>query len=527
METTLTTFPEKDMCPVITEELGAFIRATRDAKKVAPKTEEPKPEEPKPTKEEQISQEDAQAKAEKKHAMEARYRELPQPPPSRPQDEGPSRKELLGQELSALKPGPDGKVDWTPLAELSGTRPSVNKYSISRYSLEEWRKHNDKVLSKETINESNIIDYNAKTSMMQAFGTIDKQQLENNNRLKQKAKDIYRWKVEVERACKMISDEVELLEIERQRLKGASRVLMLPESISRQCLEMRSYRSEPDLVADLADEQLVKEMKLVTEVRETLQTTLDKIEEQMKVNKAAKHRIEFDWCDKTMAYNADTINLSLNAKSNTLLFRPGATRFGDFTAPLEYWEFFCRETIENIETVRQKSVDLRSSLNAILINNGRKLRMQADKTDVALAETVALTTELCTKLKENLIATLQKIADMELLIQELQDAVKKTDAAMKLAQTRLDNRNNWRPHGENVRDQAHLGLIEEVKKIHETVTSLLGQIRNAERVRQDLIAKRKELEKDIASKNETLIIDRERCGKVRSHYPSASELAGF
>uniref|UniRef100_A0A2A4KA34 Tektin n=1 Tax=Heliothis virescens TaxID=7102 RepID=A0A2A4KA34_HELVI len=514
METTLTTFVEKDMCPVITEELGAFIKAQRASK--PPKIEEV-----------QISEEDAKAKAEKKHAMEARLKDPPPPPPPRIEEAGPSRKELIGQELAALKPGPDGKVDWTPLGELTGTRPPVNKYSISRYSLQEWRKHNDKVLSPDIVTESNIIDYNAKTSMMQAFGTIDKQQLENDRRLKQKARDIYRWKVEVERACKMITEEVELLEVERQRLKGASRVLMLPESISRQCIEMRTHRSEPDLVADLAEEQLVKEMNLVNEVRETLKTTLNKIEEQLKMNKAAKHRIEYDWCDKTMAYNTDTLNLSLNTKSNTLLFRPGATRFGDFTAPLEYWEFFCRETIENIETVRQKSEDLRSSLNAILINNGRKLRIQADKTDVALAETVALTTELCTKLKERLLATLQKIADMEVLIQELQDAVKKTDAAMKLAQTRLDNRNNWRPHGENVRDQSHLGLIEEVKKIHETVTSLLGQIRNAERVRQDLIAKRKELENDIASKNKTLIIDRERCGKVRSHYPSASELAGF
>ncbi|XP_041971364.1 tektin-4-like [Aricia agestis] len=431
------------------------------------------------------------------------------------------------EHLPNLKPGPDGAVDWTPLAKMTGTRPPVNKYSISRYSLNEWRNHNQQVLDPETITESNIIDYNAKTAMLKAFGRVDKQQRDNTMRSKQKAKEIFRWKVEVERACKAITEEVELLEIERQRLKGASRVLMLPESISRECLDLRSNRFEPDLVSDLAEQELIKEMNSVKEVRQTFKKTLQDIEEQLAINKAAKHRIEYDWCDKSMAYETETTNLGLNTKSNTIMFRPGATRFGENSAPLEYWEYFCRENVQHCEAVRQKSMDLRGSLNAILVSAGRKLRTQADKTDVALAETVAITQELCTKLEETLRSTLRKIADTENLIDDLKAAVKKMDAAMKLAQTRLDNRNNWRPHGENVRDEPHLGLIEEVKEIHQTVTSLLGQLKNAERVRQDLLNKRIDLERAVASKRKTLNIDRDRCGMVRSHYPSASELAGY
>lgn len=497
----LTTFPEDDKCPKVCNEIGAFKKAAKSPEKAQEEIKEAQ-------------------ETQSHNARPAIQVNEESPEHLRP---APTSEEYLPN----LKPGQDGKVDWTPLGGMTGTRPGVNKYSISRYSLNEWRKHNEDVLDSEVINESNIVDYNAKTSMMQAFGNIDKQQSENSKRLKQKARDIFRWKVEVEEACKAITEEVELLEIERQRLKGASRVLMLPESISKECLDLRSNRFEPDLVADLAEQELIKEMNLVSEVRATLKNTLDKIEEQLDINKAAKHRIEYDWCDKAMAYNTEVINLGLNTKSNTIMFRPGSTRFGDYTAPLEYWEFFCRENVQNCEAARQKSADLRGSLNAILVNGGRKLRNQADRTDMALAETVALTSELCTKLEETLRNTLQRVADMECLIDSLKDSVRKMDAAMKLAQTRLDNRNNWRPHGESVRDQPHLGLIEEVKKIHETVTSLLGQLRNAERGREDLMKKRVELERDIASKRKTLNIDRERCGMVRSHYPSASELAGY
>lgn len=501
----LRTLPEKDICgdPKICDDIGAFKKAAKSPEK---------------------------ALDEMKEAKEVAAKAAAQPPPApiaEEMKEPPTRPAPSSEDyLPGLKPGPDGKVDWTPLSDMTGTRPPVNKYSISRYSLNEWRQHNENVLNPDTITESNIVDYNAKTAIMQAFGNIDKQQSENNKRLKQKARDIFRWKVEVENACKAITTEVELLEIERQRLKGASRTLMLPESISKECLDLRSNRFVPDLVADLAEQELIKEMNLVSEVRATLKQTLQEIEEQMAANKAAKHRIEYDWCDKTMAYNTESINLSLNTKCPTILFRPGATRFGDFSAPLEYWEFFCRENVQHCEAARQKSADLRGSLNAILVNGGRKLRNQADRTDIALAETVAITQEICTKLEETLRNTLQRIADMESLIDDLTSSVMKMDAAMKLAQTRLDNRNNWRPHGESVRDQPHLGLIEEVKKIHETVTSLLGQLRNAERVRSDLCRKRIELERDIASKRKTLNIDRDRCGMVRSHYPSASELAG-
>lgn len=501
MAAPLTTFAEDDKCPKVCNDIGAFKKAAKSPEK---------------------------ASEEVKAAEEAKAQPDGQGPLPETQEPSGNRPAPSGFEyLPNLRPGPDGKVDWTPLGGMTGTRPRVNKYSISRYSLSEWRHHNERVLDPEIINESNIVDYNAKTSMMQAFGNIDKQQSENNKRLKQKARDIFRWKVEVEKACKAITEEVETLEIERQRLKGASRVLMLAESISKECLDLRSNRFEPDLVADLAEQEMIKEMNLVGEVRANLKNTLDLIEYQMAIDKAAKHKIEYDWCDKTMAYNTEATNLGLNPKSTTIMFRPGATKFGDYSAPLEYWEFFCRETVQNCEAARQKSTDIRGSLNAILVSGGRKLRNQADKTDMALAETVAITTELCTKLEETLLNTLQRIVDMEALIDNLRQAVQKMDAAMKLAQTRLDNRNNWRPHGESVRDQPHLGLIDEVKKIHETVTSLLGQLRNAERIREDLMSKRIELERAIASKRKTLNIDRERCGMVRSHYPSASELAGY
>ncbi|KAJ2945029.1 hypothetical protein O0L34_g1925 [Tuta absoluta] len=430
------------------------------------------------------------------------------------------------EHVPGLRRGLDDKVNHVSLAEQTGTRPTSNKHGFNRYSLDEWRAHNEKVLDPSAMfNYHKVCD--KRTEIMQGEQTVNKARNENNHRLRQKARDLFRWKTEVERAAKAITEEVEKLEVERQRLKGASRTLMLPESISKECLHLRSNRAITDLVADLAEIELVKEMNLVKEVRETFTNTLKQVEDQLALNKAAKHRIEYDWCDKKMAYNCDTVNIGLTQSSETIIFRPGATKFAENSAPLDYWEHFCSEMILDVEAERQKSSDLRGSLNAILVEGGAKLRKQADNTNLALAETIEITQSLLTKAEKTLLYTLQKIADLEKIIEDLHDSFKKMDAAIKVAQTRLDNRNNWRHHGENVRDVPHLGLVGEVKMIHETVSSLRGQLNDAMNLRKDLIKKRIDLEKDIAAKKKTLNIDRDRCGKIRIRFPTTSELAGY
>jgi tektin-4 len=50
------------------------------------------------------------------------------------------------EEMGAIGPWATGRVDWGPLAGLTGTRPVVDQYSVTRYSEREWRKHNADVL---------------------------------------------------------------------------------------------------------------------------------------------------------------------------------------------------------------------------------------------------------------------------------------------------------------------------------------------------------------------------------------------
>lgn len=100
------------------------------------------------------------------------------------------------------------------------------------------------------------------------------------------------------------------------------------------------------------------------------------------------------------------------------------------------------------------------------------------------------------------------------------------DAAIKKAQTRLDNRNH-RPHVENCRDPAQIGLIDEVKKIEESMLAMNISIQEAEQTKNSLMNTRGMLEREIMLKKRTIALDKERCLSLRSHFPSATALSGY
>lgn len=102
------------------------------------------------------------------------------------------------------------------------------------------------------------VDLNGRQCTNFTAADIDKKQNDNTKRLSQRARDVYRWKVELERAISGMNDEINKLELQRQRLKTAVGVLCMPESIAGECLTRRTARLERDLVRDKAEEELIK-----------------------------------------------------------------------------------------------------------------------------------------------------------------------------------------------------------------------------------------------------------------------------
>lgn len=68
----------------------------------------------------------------------------------------------------------------------------------------------------------------------------------------------------------------------------------------------------------------------------------------------------------------------------------------------KYWQHFTEENLEQCENTRQKSILLRQTLDAILLNAARDLRTQADTVERALQDRVTCTEEIREKLENDL-----------------------------------------------------------------------------------------------------------------------------
>ncbi|XP_022837393.1 tektin-4-like [Spodoptera litura] len=445
------------------------------------------------------------------------------PPRYLPQQTDSTSGDVLG--MGPIGPWAAGHLDWTPQAGMTGVRPVVDKYSITRYSTGEWRRNNLRTLTPRATDKAKALDTSIKGDLAKAIKGMDDMQDGCNKKLKTRVKTLAHWKKQVQNTLKAISDEIETLDANRQKLKSASRILMLPEAISRECLELRTFRYEPDLVRDDAEQELIKEVSIVGEIRRVFQETLAKVEVQMANNRAAKAAIEIDWSDKISTLKIDNQNLNLTPDSNLILHHPGVARWPENATSLEYWEHYCKESIRNCEEVRQKSENLRGDLMTIIVKGSQDMKIQGDRTNLALAETVSATEQLCAKLEETLKDNLKTIADVENLIDYLKESLRNIDERDKLSNTRLLNRNYGRPNVENCRDEAQYGLMGEAKFIKETADSLKGKLREAEAVRAELMKYRGELEKDIACKRKSLNIDQDRIARVRAHLPTPEEFA--
>lgn len=85
---------------------------------------------------------------------------------------------------------------------------------------------------------------------------------------------------------------------EIRRLENAIQSTELPTHIARDCLGNRQRRIDTDLVQDNSENQLLKELEVISHVKDILTNTLRNAQDQLKSNREAKHRLEMDWSDK-------------------------------------------------------------------------------------------------------------------------------------------------------------------------------------------------------------------------------------
>jgi len=102
------------------------------------------------------------------------------------------------------------------------------------------------------------VDWNGRQCTAFTAADTDKKQNDNTRQLTHRGHDLYERKAALQHGISLMTDEVNALLAQRQRLKMAMGVLRMPESIAQECLDRRTARLEPDLARDKAEEELIK-----------------------------------------------------------------------------------------------------------------------------------------------------------------------------------------------------------------------------------------------------------------------------
>jgi len=351
-------------------------------------------------------------------------------------------------------------------------------------------------------------------------------QADATKKLAERLHDINYWKCELNRQIEETIEETDLLCGQKRRLANALDATELPMTIARDNLDCRARRREIDLVGDRVELALNKEVEIISKVQDLLKRTLEQADRQIKLNRGAKHKLTMDWSDKVRDYNIDEKCANLNNNSTEIQYKEGSAKFDASQSTPESWAQFSHDNIVRAEHERLASQALRNLIDQILTDTSNDMREQCNTVNAEFTNRIQEMNDAKTATENHLQKTVEAIAAMEKNIEFLEEEIKNKEAPMKVAQTRLDHRTR-RPGVELCRDPAQFRLVQEVGDIQNSIDNLEQKLADSRASLNDLMSTRMTLEQQVALHKNSIFIDRDKCMKFRTRYPSTSKMVGY
>lgn len=351
-------------------------------------------------------------------------------------------------------------------------------------------------------------------------------QSDSTKKLGERLHDIGFWKYELQREIEDMLAETDMLLAQQVRLEKALDSTEVPQEVGFDNLRCRERRYGADLVRDNVEVQLVREADLIKSIQDLLRRTIIQTKNQVSSNRAAKTNLEMDWSDKLDAYNIDDRCGRLKNESTDMQYYANSAKFEDNASTPETWAQFTHDNIVKAERERMASINLRSLIDNILHDTSNDLANQANTVNEAFQTRCNEMDEAKNKMENHLQKTLSEIGNQENNIAMLKQAIFDKKAPMQMAQTRLDHR-TYRPNVELCRDPVQYRLVTEAGELSESIALLNTRLAEAQNSLRTLEHTRLTLEREIACKNNSLFIDREKCLTYRARWPTIIKLGGF
>ncbi|KAJ6660441.1 hypothetical protein lerEdw1_017865 [Lerista edwardsae] len=400
-----------------------------------------------------------------------------------------------------------------------------NRTSLfTRYMPDDWYRANLTNFKESEASRHNSERLRVDTSRM--IQQTRQTQAEATKDLGERVNDIVFWKSELNHEMDEMIGETNALGDMRKRLERALAETEAPLQVAQECLLHREKRMGIDLVHDDVEKELLTEVDVIHSCQERMRRYLDKTVAQLAADRAAQHELEKDLSDKQAAHRIDDKCYHLRNTSEGIAYFRGVERADATISVPESWAKFTDDNILRSQSERAASSKMRDDIETLLVVTANEMWNQFNRANVAFTKRISETADAKNKIQTHLAKTLQELFQAEMTIEAIRKAIRDKGPAMKVAQTRLDERTR-RPNVELCRDSAQIRLVNEVYEIDDTIQMLQQRLRDAEDTLQALVHNKANLEHELAIKANTLYIDQEKCMGMRKTFPNTLKLVGY
>ncbi|NXJ88797.1 TEKT2 protein, partial [Corythaixoides concolor] len=329
---------------------------------------------------------------------------------------------------------------------------------------------------------------------------------DNQTRLAERISSVNRWKETLDKCLADIDVEIDALAKVKEAAECALQAKNLPLDVSIECLMLREGRCSIDVVRDLVEEELHKEVKVIDKVKRELQQRVNEAFEQLCLLQEARQQLSCDHRCKMEALEVDRACLSLNVNSPNISFKVNPTRVPDGSTALAEWEQKSRCNKERAEAEIKTSTKLREATLLAIAQTDNELEVQRVATEFALRKRIRDLERAYDELKWQEQNTLEEIAEMEEDIRCLDEDLQRKTQDLKVAHTRLETR-MYRPIMELCRDQVQYGLTDEVHQLEGTIRALKRKLAESQDALDALYRQLHRTRASVDCKASSLVLD--------------------
>nr|WQM43607.1 tektin 2 [Eurycea tynerensis] len=390
----------------------------------------------------------------------------------------------------SVKPGPRYTIpDWRTNTLLI-TSNAERQRSAAHQVRQEAR-----ALRNETSNQTKWDEHDTRTRLADRIDCID------------------RWREIVARCLEDLDMEINNLSQMKEDAERALQAKNLPLDVTIECLAHRDRRQAIDLVKDLVEDELHKEVEVIEAARKALQQKISEAFEQLCLLQEARQQLSLDHRGKMETLEIDRTCLSLHWNSPNISLKPDPTRVPNGSTTLDQWDQFSRYNKDRADAEMKASTLLREAIAITIAQTNNELDAQREATEFAFRKRIHETEKSHDELKWQEKNTLDEIAETEADIRRLEEDVRLKTAALKLAHTRLETR-TYRPNIDLCRDKAQYGLTDEVHQLEGTIASLKQKLAQTQDALDALYKHLARIQEDIRTKENSLLQDN-KCLDIR------------